>query len=223
MPEARAEHGAYGLTVGIGADRCRDPRRQKWTAGGAIALLTMLSVAAGDGRQGTGLVGYLPKDRVVELAAAADGSLASYTPSPAALASFVALVDPVHLRVFLCASRPADLAFAAPHRPESVEAGAPIPSSPPSSSASPRTSPSRPDFSPRTPSRRPPRSSSTGWALNSIENSQAGIYDPPGSGAAAEDEAGRPDLPGPMGRTQVDTHEGDDQTRQRFLRSGFTS
>ena len=39
--------------------------------------------------------------------------MASFTPSPAALASFVALVDPVHLRVFLCASRPADLAFAA--------------------------------------------------------------------------------------------------------------
>ncbi len=94
-----------------------------WTAGGAIALLTMLSVAAAIYGQSPGLIGYLPKDRVVELAAAADGSLASYTPSPAALASFVALVDPIHLRVFLCASRPADLAFAA-RIARSVEAAA---------------------------------------------------------------------------------------------------
>ncbi len=93
------------------------------TAGGAIALLTMLSIAAAIGGQSPGLVGYLPKDRVVELAAAADGSLASYTPSPAALASFAALIDPVHLRVFLCASRSADLAFAA-RVARSVEAAA---------------------------------------------------------------------------------------------------
>jgi len=90
------------------------------SAGGAVAgwalglgLVLSLSVAAGGGGQGTGLVGYLPKDRVVELAAAADASVAAFTPSPTALTSFVALVDPVHLRVFLCASRPADLAFAA--------------------------------------------------------------------------------------------------------------
>ena len=90
------------------------------SAGGAVAgwalglgLVVSLSVAAGGGGQGTGLVGYLPKDRVVELAAAADASVAAFTPSPTALTSFVALVDPVHLRVFLCASRPADLAFAA--------------------------------------------------------------------------------------------------------------
>ena len=80
------------------------PQATKWTAGGVILLLTMLSVAAAIGGQGTGLVGYLPKDRVVALAAAADASIASHTPSPAALASFAALVDPVHLRVFLCAS-----------------------------------------------------------------------------------------------------------------------
>jgi len=104
--------------------------RLPWAAGGAVAgwalalaFVISLSVAAAIGRQGTGLVGYLPKDRVVELAAAADGSLASYTPSPAALASFAALVDPVHLRVFLCASRPADLAFAA-RIARSVEAAA---------------------------------------------------------------------------------------------------
>jgi hypothetical protein len=92
-------------------------------AGRAIGLVLALSVAAAIGGQGTGLVGYLPKDRVIELAAAADGSLASYTPSPAALASFAALVDPVHLRVFLCASRPADLAFSA-RIARSVEAAA---------------------------------------------------------------------------------------------------
>jgi hypothetical protein len=102
--------------------------RLPWAAGGAVAawalgLVLALSVAAAIGGQNPGLVGYLPKDRVVELAAAADGSLASYTPSPAALASFVALVDPVHLRVFLCASRPADLAFAA-RIARSVEAAA---------------------------------------------------------------------------------------------------
>ena len=96
------------------------------SAGGAVAgwaLGLALAVAAAIGGQGTGLVGYLPKDRVVELAVAADGSLASYTPSPAAMASFAALVDPVHLRVFLCASRPADLAFAA-RIARSVEAAA---------------------------------------------------------------------------------------------------
>ena len=98
------------------------------SAGGAVAgwafgLVLALSVAAAIGGQSPGLVGYLPKDRVVELAAAADGSLASYTPSPAALASFAALIDPVHLRVFLCASRPADLAFAA-RVARSVEAAA---------------------------------------------------------------------------------------------------
>jgi hypothetical protein len=58
-------------------------------------------------------VGYISKDRVVELATAADGSIASYAPSPEALASFVAFVDPVLIRVFLCASRPADLKLAA--------------------------------------------------------------------------------------------------------------
>jgi hypothetical protein len=58
-------------------------------------------------------VGYISKDRVVELATAADGSIASFTPSPEALASFVALVDPVLIRVFLCASRPSDLKLAA--------------------------------------------------------------------------------------------------------------
>ena len=89
------------------------PSRILWP-GGTIAFLAGLVLAAGNGgRQGEGLIGYISKDRVVELAAAADASIATYTPSPTALASFVALVDPVHLRVFLCASRPADLKFAA--------------------------------------------------------------------------------------------------------------
>ena len=88
------------------------PSRILWP-GGTIAFLAGLVLAAGSPGQGVGLVGYISKDRVVELAAAADASIATYTPSPTALGSFVALVDPVHLRVFLCASRPADLKFAA--------------------------------------------------------------------------------------------------------------
>ena len=92
-------------------------------AAGAFGLGLALSVAAAIGGQGTGLVGYLSKDRVVELAAAADASIAAFAPSPAALASFAALVDPIHLRVFLCASQPADLAFAA-RIARSVEAAA---------------------------------------------------------------------------------------------------
>jgi hypothetical protein len=81
--------------------------------GGALALMLTFATSAGGGGQAAGLTGYISKDRVFELAAAADASVASYAPSPAALASFVALVDPVHLRIFLCASRPADLKFAA--------------------------------------------------------------------------------------------------------------
>jgi hypothetical protein len=83
------------------------------TAGGALFLALASVAPGGRGSQGEGLVGYIPKDRVLELAAAADASIAAYAPSSIALASFAALVDPVHLRVFLCASRPADLKFAA--------------------------------------------------------------------------------------------------------------
>jgi len=86
---------------------------RRGNGGGALALMLSLATSAGLGGQSAGLIGYISKDRVVELAAAADASAASYTPSPTALASFIALVDPVHLRVFLCASRPADLKFAA--------------------------------------------------------------------------------------------------------------
>ncbi|MBP7706696.1 MAG: hypothetical protein KA243_05550 [Candidatus Aminicenantes bacterium] len=80
---------------------------------GLAASFALAAADAGDGGQEAGLVGYLAKDRVVELAAASDGSLVSFAPSAASLALFAAYVDPIHLRVFLCASRPADLAFAA--------------------------------------------------------------------------------------------------------------
>jgi hypothetical protein len=79
----------------------------------ALLILAALTVAGGRGGQGPTPVGFLSKDRIVELATAVDGSIASFTPSPGALASFVALVDPVHVRMFLCASRPADLVLAA--------------------------------------------------------------------------------------------------------------
>ncbi|MCU0243941.1 MAG: hypothetical protein MUE80_04180 [Acidobacteria bacterium] len=84
-------------------------------AGAALGLATSfaLAVAAGSGGQTAGPTGYLAKDRVVELAAASDGSLASFAPSSTSLALFAAYADPIHLRVFLCAARPADLAFAA--------------------------------------------------------------------------------------------------------------
>jgi hypothetical protein len=72
-----------------------------------------LVLSAGSRGQATPPTGYISKDRIVEMAVAADASIASYAPSPKALAAFVALIDPVHLRVFLCASRPADLKFAA--------------------------------------------------------------------------------------------------------------
>lgn len=88
----------------------------------AFALSCALA-AAGSGGQATGPTGYLAKDRVVELAAASEGSLASYAPSAASLALFAAYLDPIHLRVFLCAARPADLAFAA-RLAKSVEAAA---------------------------------------------------------------------------------------------------
>lgn len=90
-----------------------------FTAAAAVAALAapVLSVAAraagGLARQDQAPVGFISKDRVVELAAAADPSIASFTPSPEAQASFVALIDPVHVRMFLCASRPADLKLAA--------------------------------------------------------------------------------------------------------------
>lgn len=85
----------------------RHSRAGPWLALFPALFLSPLLVG-----QGQAPVGYLSKDRIVELAAA-DPSVAAFTPSPAALASFVAYVDPVHLRVFLCVERPADLALAA--------------------------------------------------------------------------------------------------------------
>jgi hypothetical protein len=88
-------------------------------AGGALvlvlALALALAVAAPAGRsvQADGPVGAIGRDRVAALAAAAGVPAAARAPSPEALASFAALVDPVHLRFFLRASRPADLALAA--------------------------------------------------------------------------------------------------------------
>jgi hypothetical protein len=82
-------------------------------SGGSLALALVCAGAVGLGLQDLAPVGYISKDRVVEMATAADGSVADFTPSPDALASFVALVDPVHIRMFLCASRPADLEIAA--------------------------------------------------------------------------------------------------------------
>lgn len=78
-----------------------------------IGLALAAAVTSLSGSQDQAPIGYISKDRVVELATAADPSIASFAPSPAALASFAALVDPVHIRVFLCASRPADLKLSA--------------------------------------------------------------------------------------------------------------
>ena len=66
----------------------------------AASGLAAAAAVALRGGQDQAPVGYLPGDRVVAMAAAADASIASFTPSPEALASFVALVDPVHLRMF---------------------------------------------------------------------------------------------------------------------------
>ena len=88
-------------------------RTKALTAGATLGLLLALALAGDNIRQDQALVGYISKDRVVELATAADGSVASFTPSPAALASLAALVDPVAIRMFLLASRPADLKPAA--------------------------------------------------------------------------------------------------------------
>jgi hypothetical protein len=84
-------------------------------AGGALVLALALAVAAPAGRavQADVRLGYIGRDRVAALAAAAGVPAADRAPSPEALASFAALVDPVHLRFFLRASRPADLALAA--------------------------------------------------------------------------------------------------------------
>ena len=90
-------------------------RTERGTVAGACLAGFVLAAAAlgSGGAQDQATVGFLSKDRVVEMAIAVDPSTASFVPSPAALASFAALVDPVHIRVFLCASRPADLKLSA--------------------------------------------------------------------------------------------------------------
>lgn len=82
-------------------------------AAGALGLLIGAASPARPRGQEGALIGFLARDRVVSLAAAADPFIASFTPAPEALASLVALVDPVHVRMFLCASRPDDLKLAA--------------------------------------------------------------------------------------------------------------
>lgn len=79
---------------------------------GALCVLLGTAAMAWRGGQGEALVGYLSKDKIVSLAAAADGSFASSSPSPGALATLVTLVDPVHVRIFLVASRSDDLKIA---------------------------------------------------------------------------------------------------------------
>ena len=79
----------------------------------ALALYLAVAVPAGRAGQGEELVGFVSRDRVCALAGAADGSFAAFTPSPVAQASLVALIDPVHVRMFLLTSRPDDLRYAA--------------------------------------------------------------------------------------------------------------
>lgn len=79
---------------------------------GMLGVVLGTAATAWRGGQEGALVGYLSKDKIVSFATAADGSFASFSPSPNALASLVALVDPVHVRMFLVASRPDDLKLA---------------------------------------------------------------------------------------------------------------
>jgi hypothetical protein len=80
---------------------------------GTLCVLLGTASLAWRGGQNEALVGYLSKDKIVALATAADSSFASYSPSPGALATLVALVDSVHVRMFLVTSRPDDLKLAA--------------------------------------------------------------------------------------------------------------
>jgi hypothetical protein len=82
-------------------------------AGGMLALVSAFFASAGSGGRQEAPVGYVPGDRVVAMATAADPSITSFTPTPEALASFVALVDPIHLRIFFRSSQASDVALAA--------------------------------------------------------------------------------------------------------------
>jgi hypothetical protein len=87
-------------------------RARRAIVAGTLCVLLGTASPAWRGGQEEALVGYLSKDKIVALATAADGSFASYSPSPGAQSTLVTLVDPVHVRVFLVASRPDDLKFA---------------------------------------------------------------------------------------------------------------
>lgn len=89
--------------------------RTAGTAAAAAALGLMLGTAspARPGGQAGPLIGFLAGDRIVSLAVASDPFLASFSPAPAALTSLAALVDAVHIRMFLRASRPDELKLAA--------------------------------------------------------------------------------------------------------------
>jgi hypothetical protein len=82
-------------------------------AAGVLGFLLGTASPARPRGQEEALVGFLAQDRIVSLAVAADPFLSSFAPAPAALASMAALVDPVHIRMFLRASRPDDLKLAA--------------------------------------------------------------------------------------------------------------
>jgi hypothetical protein len=79
---------------------------------GTFCVLVGTAAMTWSGGQEQALVGYLSKEKIFALASAADGSFASYSPSPGALATLVTLVDPVHVRMFLVASRSNDLKLA---------------------------------------------------------------------------------------------------------------
>lgn len=91
----------------------RRSRRPFLVGAGFIAPALAAGIVLAAAMDGQAPTGYIAKDRIVELAKAADPAMASFTPAAAAVASFLALVDPVHVRMFICASRPADLKLAA--------------------------------------------------------------------------------------------------------------
>ena len=84
------------------------------TAAGTLVLVLTLAARPGaTGGQDPPPVGFIAGERVIEMAKAADPALAAFEPSQIALASFAALVDPVHIRMFLRSGRPEDLVLAA--------------------------------------------------------------------------------------------------------------
>jgi len=80
---------------------------------GAAVLALAIAVPAGRGGQDAPSLGFIARDRVIEMAKVADPAFATFEPSPVAVESFVALVDPVHLRLFFRPSQAADVVLAA--------------------------------------------------------------------------------------------------------------